>query len=121
MSTVVKEYRRLTPLTPDIDLDQLRWLTRESFDQTAANEGLVIEDYTETVLAAKDAVPVNTKIPAVAVAEEWMAFTANGVRPDSDPADEVCGCCPHPPHRSGGCEADGPEATDGRCLCPWPV
>lgn len=124
MSTDRKQYRRTIPVEPGSDVEQLRWLTRESFNQMAAAEGLRIEDYSEAVVPA-DQIPQSLaeQLPLAVSEYEWREFTAVAVRLDPEPADPVCGYCGHPPHKADECAGTEPEwtvlkdAEPGRCRC----
>lgn len=124
MSTDRKQYRRTIPVEHSADVEQLRWLTRESFDQLAAAEGLRIEEYGEAVVPA-DQIPaaLGEQLPLEVSEYEWREFTAVAVRLDPEPADPVCGYCGHPPHQGGECTGSEPEwtvhkdAEPGPCRC----
>ncbi|AEK09837.1 minor tail protein [Mycobacterium phage Pixie] len=52
-----KIYRTVLPLEAEHDVEQARWLTRESFERKAAQHGLQIVDYTERVLGLDEIPP----------------------------------------------------------------
>ncbi|AID58834.1 minor tail protein [Mycobacterium phage Gaia] len=43
----------IAPITPDMEVDVLRWLNRESFEIMAEDRGLMVIDYIETELDPK--------------------------------------------------------------------
>jgi len=45
-----RTYRTVVPVTPDADVDVLRWLARESFELKATGDGLRVVDYSESTL-----------------------------------------------------------------------
>ncbi|OHU55922.1 hypothetical protein BKG83_17255 [Mycobacteroides chelonae] len=109
--TAARQLRTLFPQPPDTDVDVLRWLARESFELTAAAEGLHIVEYRASTVppesiprAAQDHLdlPIETYT--------WHEFVAFAERPEAADTDPVCGYCPHPPHKAKEC---GGEAT------PW--
>lgn len=113
MAVDVKSYRRVIPVLPSLpaaDLEVLRWLTRESFEVTAAAEGLVVVEWSESEVPAADIPESNGEYLARPITEYvWREFTAVARRPDPVPVDPVCGYCPHPPHRAGECTEPGPQ------------
>ncbi len=69
------------PVEPDADLDLLRWLTRESFERTAAAEYLRLTDYTETEVPWEDIPPkVGKQLGAPVEHFQWFRFSATAVR-----------------------------------------
>uniref|UniRef100_A0AAU8GQ61 Minor tail protein n=1 Tax=Mycobacterium phage Pharb TaxID=3136626 RepID=A0AAU8GQ61_9VIRU len=52
-----KTYRTVLPIEPEHDVEQARWLTRESFERKAAQHGLVIVDYRERTLTLDEIPP----------------------------------------------------------------
>lgn len=123
--SAARQLRTLFPQPPDTDTDVLRWLARESFELTAAAEGLHIVEYREST------VPLET-IPRAAQdhldlpieAYTWHEFVAYAERPEAADPDPVCGYCPHPPHKANGCtEAATPwlaAPVDGGAAPPCP-
>lgn len=52
-----KRFRTIIPVDPDADIDVLRWLTRETFDRTAAGENLRIVEFSEAEVDPSDIPP----------------------------------------------------------------
>lgn len=73
-----KQYRRLTPYDDNLDLEQLRWHTRESFDRTIASDGLELIDYTETDIDPRS-IPKKTR--DLFPNHKWREFTATAKLP----------------------------------------
>lgn len=82
------------PVRKDADDDTLVWLTRESFENTAAGEGLVLDEFRDLgVLDASEVSPAAEKAAAeawgVAVDEiVWRVFEALAVRPEFEPRED---------------------------------
>ncbi|WP_396902710.1 hypothetical protein [Mycolicibacterium sp.] len=124
MSTDAKVYQSVIPVEPGTDTDQLKWLTRESFETTAAAEGLHVVAYSSSTVPASE-VKIDDreaeKLPLPLDEYEWWLFTATAV-PAERELPHLCGCCPHAPHEPGQCGGeDGYTVVDGKCSCPWPV
>lgn len=124
MSTHQKRYRAIIPTEPDTDLDLLRWLTRESFELRATDDGLVIVEYQDEGTVPHALIPPANAEHLDHPIEHytWREFTALAVRPDPAPADPVCGYCQHPPHGPGECEQPAPTwfdpgAEPAACIC----
>lgn len=127
MAVDVKSYRRIIPVlasVPDADLDVLRWLTRESLEVTAASDGLVVVDWSESAVPASSIPESNREHLARPItAYVWREFVATARRPDPVPVVAVCGYCPHPPHPANDCTEPGPawcltgDAEPGTCEC----
>lgn len=72
-----KRFRTVIPADADTDIDVLRWLTRESFDRTAAGENLRIVEYSETELDPADIPPkIAKQLPRPIAAYTWHQFAA---------------------------------------------
>lgn len=122
MSTDQKLYRRVVPIAPGVDADTLRWLTRESFENTAAVDHLVVVEYAERDIHPAE-IPVEAADDLDLPIERyrWVEFSATAV-PAERELPHLCGCCPHAPHEAGQCAGeDGYTVVDGKCSCPWPV
>lgn len=111
-----RQYQQTIPFDPGTDLDTLRWLVRESFETTAAADGLVVTEYSDDEIVSPAAIdPAAAKKLDRPVADYvWRRFTATFTRPEPPPPPDVCGyCAPHPGHKTTCAEAD--------CICPgWP-
>lgn len=127
MDVPQKTYRRVIPTLPSLpaeDLDTLRWLTRESFELTAAADHLVVVEYSEATIPAAKIPADNAKHLARPIRDYvWREYVAVVQRPAPTATDPVCGYCPHPPHAAGECQGTEPtwclpeDATPGRCNC----
>lgn len=72
-----KRLRAVIPVDPDVDLEVLRWLTRESFERTAAGENLRIIEFTEAELPADDIPPkVGKQLGRPVTSFAWHRFDA---------------------------------------------
>jgi hypothetical protein len=60
-------------VTSDIDLDQLRWYTRESFENLATSHNVEIIEYSETELDTKG-IPAKTR--QLYPEAKWIRFDA---------------------------------------------
>lgn len=121
-----RTYRRIIPLEPGQDLELLRWLTRESFETTAANDACVVVDYSERDVPFDEIPPEVVKRMRLPVRRyRWREYVAIAQRPDRPTPDPVCGYCPHPVHPKTGCpEHAVPPATaaDGQpAPCPCTI
>ncbi|ALF01399.1 minor tail protein [Mycobacterium phage LilPharaoh] len=77
-----KSYRTIIPLEPGGDLELLRWLTRESFENTAANMGLTITEYNEREVPWLDLPPRAAEhLPLRADEYTWHEFSAVATLP----------------------------------------
>lgn len=78
-----RTYKTTIPYTADTDLDLLRWLTRESFEQKIAADNLILIEYTEHDVAPT-AIPPATRAWAVeefGAEPAWREFTAEAKLP----------------------------------------
>lgn len=67
------------PVEPGSDIEQLRWLARESFENTAAKRGMRVHDYTETVVSPLEIPDKAAKhLPRPIYEYEWYRFEAVG-------------------------------------------
>lgn len=72
-----RHYQTVIPVEPDTDLDVLRWLTRESFENKAAGDCLHIVDYKESTLTVDDIPPKAAKQLARPLGDyQWLKFEA---------------------------------------------
>lgn len=72
-----RRYHAVIPTDPDVDLDVLRWLARESFEIKAANDCLHIIEYTEGTLAADEIPPKAAKQLGRPLTDyTWHSFSA---------------------------------------------
>ncbi|QBP29775.1 hypothetical protein SEA_TYPHA_120 [Mycobacterium phage Typha] len=120
MSTDTTEYHRVIPLAPGHDADLLRWLTRESFENLARNDGLVITEYAEEqVTPSHVPMSVARDLELPVDQYDWWLFTATVTRPEREELPDHCGyCAPHPSHRT----KCGIDTDAGPCGCPgWPL
>ncbi len=118
-----RRYRRIIPLLPSVsaeDLAVMRWLTRESFEATAAADGLTVVDYAEATVPAGSIPAANKERLTRPIGDyRWHEFTALAER-RTDPRPRMCGYCPHPPHEAGTCDHPAPPwlaAEPGPCPC----
>ncbi|MCC9181105.1 hypothetical protein [Mycolicibacterium mageritense] len=125
MSTESREYTRLLPVLATDDLPTLQWLTRESFENTAAADGLVIAAYADAVVDPTGLVPraVAAQLDRPVDEYEWHLFTATAVRPERAPLPDHCGyCAPHPSHSTPCTHTVGDGDDEKPCRCPgWPL
>jgi len=125
-----RQLRAVIPVLPDMDLDQVRWHSRESFETTAAADGLTVVDFTESTVPV-DALPTDPRTGAYLAAERldrplaeytFYEFVATVERPEADTSSPPCGYCGHPAHADGKCEHPAPEwlgGPDALCTgCP---
>ncbi|QJD50427.1 minor tail protein [Mycobacterium phage Chris] len=74
-----KSYRTIVPLEPGIDVDTVRWLTRESFENAAGFDGLTIVEYAEREVPWTDLPPkIAEYLPLRADEYVWREFTGTG-------------------------------------------
>ena len=79
-----RTYRTVVPLDPGADLDIARWLARESFEQKAAGDCLVIVGYSESSVAADEIPPKAAKqLGRPLDYYQWLAFTATATAASS--------------------------------------
>lgn len=73
-----KEYATIFPVEPGVtDIDVMRWLARESFEKTAANDYLHIVEYSEEIVAADEIPPRNAELLGRPLTDfEWWKFSA---------------------------------------------
>lgn len=120
MSTDRRDYRTVVPTLPGTDLDVLRWLTRESMQDTAAADGLIVTDYREGEIPAEEIPRANQEhLDRPIEDHRWLEFTATAIRPAAAPQEQTCRYCLHPTH-AGECGGQRPDWTGnpGPCLCP---
>ncbi|ASR85910.1 minor tail protein [Mycobacterium Phage Niklas] len=78
-----KSYRTIIPVEPGADLEVLRWLTRESFENAAGSMGLAITEYAEREVPWLDLPPKAAEhLPLRADEYTWLEFSAVGVIPE---------------------------------------
>lgn len=78
-----RPYKTTIPYTADTDLDLLRWLTRESFEQKSAADNLILIEYTEHDVDPAT-IPAATRTWAVekfGAEPAWREFTAEAKLP----------------------------------------
>lgn len=111
MSSQQKHVSRIIPVEPGTDLELLKWLTRESFEVTAASDQCRILSYSAGQLdAAQIPVKVADDLPHPVEHYDWWLFTADLERvSDAATGDPVCGYCGHPPHEAHKCDQPGPD------------
>lgn len=72
-----KRLRTVIPVDRDADLEVLRWLTRESFERTAAGENLTIIEFDEAEVPAADIPPkVGKHLDRPIGDYTWRSFAA---------------------------------------------
>ena len=68
-----------TPITAGLDVEALRWYTRESFEKLAESRNVEIVEYSETEVPAEDIpAPTRKTYPDA----KWMRFDAVAKYPD---------------------------------------
>lgn len=74
-----KTYRTVVPVEHDADHDQLMWLARESFEKTAASDGLSIVEYGEREVPVSEIPPETEELLGRALTDFiWFEFTGLG-------------------------------------------
>ncbi len=72
-----KHLRSVVPVAPGDDVELLRWLTRESFETAAGNQGLTVVEYAEAILSPDQIPPKAAEHLALPIeAYEWREFAA---------------------------------------------
>lgn len=125
-----RQLRAVIPVLTDADIDQVRWHTRESFETTAAADGLTVIDFTESTVPF-DALPTDPRTGAYLAADSldrplseytFYEFVATVERPEADTSNPPCGYCGHPTHADGQCDQPAPDwlgGPDALCTsCP---
>ncbi len=74
-----KKLRVTTPVSPETDLDALRWFTAESFYKRAADLNVEIIEYTEMEVDAKE---IPSKTRAIFPNARWFRFEAISKYPE---------------------------------------
>lgn len=74
-----KQFCATVPLEPGGDVEQLRWLARESFERAASKRGMRVHDYTETIVSPLEIPDKAAKhLPRPIHEYEWFRFEAVG-------------------------------------------
>jgi hypothetical protein len=74
-----KRYRTMVPIEHGADRELARWLARESFEKTAASEGLRIVEYYERDVAVGEIPPkVAEQLGRPATDYDWFEFSGLG-------------------------------------------
>lgn len=76
-----KKFQTVVPLEKGDDKELALWLVRESFDKTAAGEGLVIVDFTHADYDPNNIAPKVTKQLGRPITDfDWILYQGTGQR-----------------------------------------
>lgn len=120
-----RQLRAVIPVLPDMDLDQVRWHSRESFETTAAADGLTVVDFTESTVPV-DALPTDPRTGAYLAAERldrplaeytFYEFVATVERPEADTSSPRAGTAATPPTPTASASTRHPNGSAALTPC----